>query len=66
MEISFADKVKRLPKDVWTSEEIIIRCIQDEDDLFKAVDPKMPIKLAAEVANTKAHRRYLFQKRNTG
>lgn len=37
MEQSFADKVKSLPKDIWASEEIFIRSIQDEDDLWYAV-----------------------------
>lgn len=37
MEMSFADKVKNLPEDVWISETVRIRRIENDDDLWYAV-----------------------------
>ena len=37
MKMSFADKVKSLPKDVWISETVSIRRIENDDDLWYAV-----------------------------
>lgn len=37
MELSFADKLKSLPKDIWSSERLSIRPIENDDDLWYAV-----------------------------
>lgn len=37
MNMSFADKVKSLPKDIWISETVSIRSIENDDDLWYAV-----------------------------
>lgn len=37
MELSFADKLKSLPKDIWSSERLSIRPIANDDDLWYAV-----------------------------
>ncbi|MBP3520705.1 MAG: GNAT family N-acetyltransferase [Oscillospiraceae bacterium] len=37
MKPSFADKIKSLPKEVWSSERLTIRPIENNDDLWYAV-----------------------------
>ena len=37
MKRSFAEQIKSLPKDVWTSERLTIRPIENDDDLWYAV-----------------------------
>lgn len=37
MELSFADKLKHTPKDIWSSERLSIRPIENDDDLWYAV-----------------------------
>lgn len=37
MKPSFADKIKSLPKEVWSSEKLTIRPIENNDDLWYAV-----------------------------
>ena len=37
MSLSFADRVKSLSKDIWTSERLTIRPIENDDDLWYAV-----------------------------
>lgn len=37
MKTSFADKLKNLPKDTWSSERLFIRPIENDDDLWYAV-----------------------------
>ena len=37
MKMSFADKLKSLPEDIWRSETLQIRSIEDDDDLWYAV-----------------------------